>query len=127
MITQNELRHGLKHRHHHGLTHARLTARVERSRHGIDRVESSHAISQCDGGICGFRHSILTHEPWHTGRTLYQIIVGRPGCIGPVLIKAAATDMNNARVALLYRFEVESQSSKSLRPHVADEDVATLS
>ena len=127
MIAQNELGHGLEHGYHHRLTHARLASCVKCRCDGVDRVQTRYAIRQRGRGIGRLRHAVLLHEPWDTCSALDQVVVGGAVCIGSVLVKATATDMNDAQIALAYRRVVQSQPGQSLGSYVADEHITSFS
>ncbi len=126
VVAQHELRHGLEHRHDHGLAPSRLLAGVERRRHGIHRVQPGHPVRQRGGRIRRLRRAVALHEPGNAGGALDQVVVGRTRGVRPVLVEAAAAHVDDAGIARAHRPVIQPQPGQRLRPHIADEHVAAL-
>ena len=126
VVTQNELRHGFKHGHHHGLALATALPRIQRGGDGVDRMQTGDAVAQRHGSIGRLAAAILLGQPRHTGGALNQVVIRRLGGVGPCLVKAAAADMDEAGIQRLQIVIRQPQPRHGLGPHIADEHIAVF-
>ncbi|MCY1537727.1 hypothetical protein D9M68_732350 [compost metagenome] len=124
VVAENQLRHGLEHRHIDGLPLPGARSMIQTSADGIGRADADDTVGDGTGRVPRRFAAGLNRQRGNAYRALDEIVVGRPRRIGTALVVAVDAHVQNGGIDLRQLLVRKPQPRHGLRPHVIDQHVA---